>query len=99
MVGWVIVRIRLSLFREHFIAQLLITLLAILMFALGSAIFRRLIGAPLEGDSMFVQFNYLAGNAVYTAIVAPFFFNVLFRFHHLLGFTSHGARGRGIGHG
>ncbi len=95
LVGWLIVRIRLSIFREHFISQLLITLMAILAFAIISAIFRKFIGAPLEGKTVWTHFAFLAGNAVYTAAVAPFVFYVLFRFRHILGFTPHGPRTRG----
>jgi rod shape-determining protein MreD len=94
LVGLLIVRIRLSIFREHFISQVVITLLGVLTFALLSVILRRLLGAPMQGHSMWAQFSVHAGNALYTAIVAPFVFYLLFRFHHLLGFTSHGTRGR-----
>jgi len=94
LVGWMIVRIRLSIFREHFISQVVITLLGVLAFAFLSVILRRLLGAPLQGRSMWTHFSVHAGNALYTAIVAPFLFYLMFRFHHLLGFTSHGPRTR-----
>jgi rod shape-determining protein MreD len=94
LVGWLIVRIRLSIFREHFISQLIITLLGVLAFALLSALFRRLIGAPLQRNAMAAHLGYLAGNAVYTALIAPLLFHALFRFHALLGFTQQGPRSR-----
>jgi rod shape-determining protein MreD len=94
LVGWLIVRIRLSIFREHFISQVVMTLLGLLTFATFSVIFRRLIGAPLEGNSMLSHLGYHAGNALYTAMVAPLLFYLFFRIQHLLGFTSHGPRMR-----
>jgi rod shape-determining protein MreD len=97
LVAWLIVRIRLSIFREHFISQVVMTLLAVLAFAIFSSLFRWMIGAPLEGHSAWGHFSYVAGNAVYTSIVAPFVYFVLFRFQHLLGFTPHGPRLRGHG--
>jgi rod shape-determining protein MreD len=97
IVGWLIVRIRLSIFREHFIAQVVITLLAVVVFAILSAFFSWAIGAPLEGHTLWAHLTHIAGNAIYTSIVAPFLFYVLFRFQHLLGFTPHGPRLRGHG--
>jgi rod shape-determining protein MreD len=94
LVGWLIVRIRLSIFREHFISQVVITLLGVLAFAAMSVVFRRLIGASLEGNSMIGHFGYHAGNALYTAMVAPVLFYLFFRIQHMLGFTSHGPRMR-----
>jgi rod shape-determining protein MreD len=94
LVGWLIVRIRLSIFREHFISQVVMTLLGILAFATLSVAYRRLVGAPLHGNSVFAHLGYHAGNALYTAIAAPLLFALLFRIQHLLGFTSHGPRTR-----
>jgi len=105
LIAWLIVRIRLSIFREHFISQLVMTLIALLAYGLLSTTFRKLIGAPLEGgpfsgrsingNAFWTHLGHLAGNAVYTAIVAPVVFWLLFRIRHLLGFTSHGPRVRG----
>lgn len=93
--AWMIVRVRLSIFREHFMAQLLITLLAIVIFGVLAILMRLLTHAPLEGHSVSVHFGVLMGNAVYSAVIAPGFYWVFFRFPGLLGFTSHGARTRG----
>ena len=95
LVGWLIVRIRLSIFREHFISQVVMTLLAVLAYGVIGALFRSLTGGPLYQHSAWSQMGFVAGNAVYTAIVAPMVFFILFRFQGLLGFTSHGPRGRG----
>jgi rod shape-determining protein MreD len=95
LVGWGIVRVRLSIFRENFVSQVVLTLTAIMAFALLAVTFRWAIGAPLEGRSAWTHLGYLAGNAVYTGILAPFIFWVFFRFQGMLGFTSHGPRGRG----
>jgi rod shape-determining protein MreD len=95
LVAWLIVRIRLSIFREHAISQVIMTLLAVLAFALISALFRKLIGAPVESASLWVHIGRLAGDAVYTSIAAPFFYWLFFRFQPLLGFSSHGYRSRG----
>lgn len=97
LVGWLIVRVRLSIFREHFISQVIITLLGVLAFALFAAVFRKLIGAPLHRGAVWSHLGYIAGNSVYTAIIAPVIFYVLFRFHHLLGFTPQGPRSRNAG--
>ena len=97
IVAWLIVRIRLSIFREHMISQVVMTLLAVLAFAFLAALFRKLIGAPLHGGGFWRQFGNLAGDAVYTAILAPLFFWFFFRFRQLLGFSSHGPRIRGHG--
>lgn len=93
LVGWLIVRIRLSIFREHFISQVVMTLLGVIAFATFSVIFRRIIGAPLE-RGIFSHLGVHAGNALYTAMVAPVLFYLFFRIQHLLGFTSHGPRTR-----
>jgi rod shape-determining protein MreD len=99
-----IARVRLSIFREHFVSQVIVTLLSVLAFALLSAVYRKLIGAPLDGGPahgeallhvpFLTHLGKLAANAVYTAIIAPILFWLFFRFPHLLGFTSHGPRTR-----
>jgi rod shape-determining protein MreD len=93
-IAWVIVRIRLSIIREHFMSQLLLTLLAILAFALVCLPMRSFASAPYQGHSVWTHFATLGGNAVYTSVIAPFLFGLFFRFPSLLGFTSHGPRTR-----
>ncbi len=95
LVAFLIVRIRLSIFREHFMSQSLITLLAILTFAVFSLPMRYVSNSPLQGLSMWTHLGSLAGSGVYSSIVAPLFFWLFFRFPSLLGFTSHGPRTRG----
>ncbi len=97
LTAFLIVRIRLSIFREHFMSQLLITLFAILTFALMSIPMHLLSSSPLQGRSAGTHFATLAGNALYSAIVAPFFFWLFFRSPSLLGFTQQGPRTRGHG--
>ncbi len=94
LVCWVIVRIRLSIFREHFVSQVIMTLVGILAFGLLAALFGKMVGAPLYNHSVWSHMGRLAGNAVYTAIVAPVLFFVMFKFHGLLGFTAQGPRAR-----
>ena len=92
-----IVRIRLSIFREHFMSQLLITLFAILVFALMSLPMHMISGSPLQGRSGWTHFGTLGGNAVYSSIIAPCFFWLFFRSPTLLGFTQQGPRTAGTG--
>jgi rod shape-determining protein MreD len=95
LVAWFVVKIRLSIFREHIVSQALVTLLAMLAFSVLSVIMRLLVEAPLDGGSAWIHLGSLAGNAVYTAIAAPPLFWIFFRLSPLLGFTSHGPRTRG----
>jgi len=97
IVAWVLVRTRPSLFREHMLLQMITTLLALLAFSFLDALFRTFFHAPLVGLSIHTHFFHLAGDAVYTAIAAPLFFWLFFRFQSLLGFTPHGPRSRGHG--
>jgi rod shape-determining protein MreD len=89
-----VVKIRLSIFREHAISQILITLLAILIFAALSIITRLIISAPLIFNSIWSDFAHTAANAFYSALVAPIFFWLFFRIQPLLGFSTHGPRSR-----
>jgi len=89
-----IVRMRLSLFREHGVSQALVTLLALVAFGMMACLFQWALGSPLAGHSVMSQIGTTAGNAGYTAVVAPFMYWVFFRFPNLLGFTSHGSRSR-----
>jgi hypothetical protein len=77
------------------VSQWLLTLLAMLAFSVLSIVMRLLVQAPLDGGSAWVHFKTLAGNAFYTALVAPAVFWVFFRLTPLLGFTAHGPRTRG----
>ena len=95
LVAFLIVRVRLSIFREHFMAQLLITLFAILLFALFSLPMRYLAHAPFAGLSLWSHLAAISGNAVYSSVIAPLLFLLFFRFPSLLGFTSQGPRTRG----
>jgi rod shape-determining protein MreD len=94
LIALLILRIRLSIFREHIVSQMLMTLIALLIFAVLEAVFRRLIGAPLDGRGMWTHMGRLAGNAFYTALVSPLFYWLFFRFKMALGFTPHGSRTR-----
>ncbi len=95
LVAFFVLKMRLSIFREHVVSQFLITLLAMLVFSFLSVVMRVLVQAPLEGGSAWVHLGLLVGNALYTALAAPFLFWFLFRLTPLLGFTSHGPRSRG----
>ena len=68
--------------------------MAILFFALLCLPMRSLAKAPFEGHSVWTHFVTLAGDAIYTALVAPIFYWIFFRFPGLLGFSSHGPRTR-----
>ena len=97
LVALLLIRIRLSIFREHALSQFIMTLLAIFTFAFLSALFRGLIGAPLYGRAFWPHFLHLAGNALYTALIAPAVFRLFLRFPKLLGFSVHGARAHRLG--
>lgn len=92
LVVMLMVRVRLSIFREHAASHFIMTLLAVLLFAFLSATFRKVMGAPLYGNGWWPHVLHLAGNALYTAVIAPGAFWLFFRFPKLLGFTIHGAR-------
>ncbi|MCL2648531.1 MAG: rod shape-determining protein MreD [Phycisphaerales bacterium] len=88
-----VVRVRLSIFREHFASQVVMTFLAIGVFAVLSVMMRKLVGGPLEGG-VAGHLGHVVVNGLYTALVAPLFYRVFFRFQGVLGFSSHGPRGR-----
>jgi len=88
LVAWAILGIRLSIFREHAISQVIMTLVAVLAFAVLSALWRKMLGAPLQGLGIWPHVGRLAGNAVYTAVVAPAVMWVLFRLKGILGFPG-----------
>jgi rod shape-determining protein MreD len=93
LVSVLVVRVRLSIFREHSVSQFIVTLLAVLAFAVLDVIMRSIIGAKLDGG-VWGHLGQLSANAVYTAVVAPVFFWLFFRFQPLLGFSLQGSRGR-----
>jgi rod shape-determining protein MreD len=95
LMAWLILRVRLFVVREHFISQMLATFVLILGYAVLSAFFRKILGASLDGGGMFSHVAYLWADAVYTALLAPVFFWIFFRFKDLLGFSLPGARSRG----
>jgi rod shape-determining protein MreD len=100
LVALLIVRVRLSIFREHFMSQLLITLFSIVAFGVFSMVARLIANSPLQGHSVWAHVATFAGDAVYSSLIAPFIFWALFRAPGLLGFTTHGPRaGRGGGGG
>jgi len=94
LVALLLIRMRLAIFREHAISHFIMTLLAVLLFACLATLFRRLIGAPLYGRAFWPHLMHLAGNAFYTALVAPGVFWSYFRLQKLLGFSPHGSRSR-----
>jgi rod shape-determining protein MreD len=91
LVALAVVRIRLSIFREHALTHAIITFLAILAFGILSALDRSLLGAPLHNASLGSHFGFFAGNALYSALFAPPLFWLLFRLQKLLGFSYQGA--------
>jgi cell shape-determining protein MreD len=94
LVSLLIVRARLVIFREHMLAQGVMTFLALALFAVLATVFRRLIGAPLEGQSAWIHFGHLFVNAIYSAVAAPFLFWIFFRFPSMLGFSMQRHWGR-----
>ena len=92
MVTWLLVRIRLSIFREHAISQVIMTLLTVAAFGALSAAWRDLVGAPLYRHAMLPDLGRMAGNAMYTALVAPMVCWLFFRFKGMLGFSALGSR-------
>jgi cell shape-determining protein MreD len=94
MMAFLVVRIRFSIFRDHFLSQLLITLLSLLALAVFDVIVRMLISAPLDDGSIWRHFGHLSANAVYSALVTPILIALFFRLTPILGFTSHGPRSR-----
>lgn len=98
LVGWALVKIRMSVFREHMIAQLMITILAVIGSGLLVALWRWLLAIPaLSGLPNPYGWDYLlqnAASALYTGVVAPLVFWLLFRLEPILGFGIKGARSR-----
>jgi rod shape-determining protein MreD len=82
--------IRTALFRERPLIHALVAFFILLTFAFLATLTRRLLGAPLAGLSPWTHFSFLAGSALYTALFAPAFFWLFFRFENLLGFAWRG---------
>ena len=95
LMSLLIVRARLVIFREHMLAQAVMTFVGLVLFAILATLFRKLIGSPaLEGQSAWTHFGHLFVDAIYSAIAAPFLFWVFFRFPSMLGFTMQRHWGR-----
>lgn len=94
LVAWGIVRIRLSIFREHPVSQGVLTFLAVLAFGVISGLLRTLWPASYEPTRYWPYVGGMAGDAVYSGLLAPAAFWLFFRLRPMLGFGSHGLRGR-----
>lgn len=98
LVCWTVTRIRLSIFREHLISQFVIVLVAVGAFGTVGGILRHLapllVGGAKSPYGFFQILGRMAANALYTALVAPAIFWVLFRFSSLLGFSTRMGRAR-----
>jgi rod shape-determining protein MreD len=92
LVALLLLRIRLSVFREHAVTHAIMTFFGILLYAILAALYRQFLGAPLYAASFWAHFTFLAGNAAYTALFAPPLFWLFFRFPKLLGFSYQGPR-------
>jgi rod shape-determining protein MreD len=88
-----IVKIRLSIFREQAASKIIMTLLAVLAYAVIAAVLRTL-GTDLLGVSFQRYLWLMCGNAMYTGLVAPAAFWLLIRLRPLLGVGAHGPRMR-----
>ena len=96
---WAILKIRLSVFREHAISQIILTALSILVFALLALTLRWILAWAVKADPRgLVSWDYIRGmleNAVYTALLAWPLFWLLLKAEGLLGFGLRGPRARG----
>lgn len=94
----IILKIRLSVFREHGISQCIITGLAVITFAVLALCVRWLLARIARVDSgLLVSWTYLgmeAANALYTALLAPVIFWLLLRMESFLGFGLRGPKTR-----
>jgi len=97
LVGYGIVNIRLSVFREQFISQLVLTLLAIIGFGVFSSgmewmVFR--IAGPKEtfARPFWQTVGTLSANGIYSCLLAPSLFWLLLKMRALLGFSAHSRR-------
>jgi len=98
LVCFAILKVRLSVFREHGISQCIITGLAVMVFACLAAFFRWILVQTVKAEpSGLVSWSYLAGmgaNALYTGLLAPVVFWLFFRLDGFIGFGLRGPRGR-----
>lgn len=98
LVAWLVVKIRMSIFREHIFSQFIMAFLALLIFGILAALLRQLV--PLlvgHGHGDYPFWAAVGGsliNAFYSACIAPAIIWVLFRFAGLLGFHLKSSRGR-----
>jgi rod shape-determining protein MreD len=81
-----ILKIRLSVFRDQMISQLILSILALLAFAFLVAIVGGITGG-LAGQTLRV-WRTLSANAVYSGVLAPLFFWLLGRLNPMLGFPA-----------
>ncbi len=88
------VKIRLSIFREHILSQFIIAVLGILLFAMLAALLQAIMGKPeVSRSTTFWSVLFpLSVNALYSGIVAPALFWIMLRLRPILGFDP--PRGR-----
>lgn len=97
LVGYGIVNIRLSVFREQFISQLVLTLLAIIAFGVLRAAWESLIFKIASPSGVFASpfwetVGIFSANGIYSCLLAPGIFWLLLRMRPLLGFSQHSRR-------
>ena len=95
LVALVVVKIRLSVFRENVISQVVVAGLGVLLFAGLSAVWHTILlsgGDASRPSTFWAVFGPLAINALYTGAVAPALFWLLLLLRPILGFEP--ARGR-----
>jgi len=85
-----VVRIRMSIFRERVISQIVISFVALLFFALLVALLSWL----LLGGGLWAAFGPMSANAVYSAFAAPLLFRLWMLLKGFLGFDPHRHRSR-----
>ena len=79
-----VLQVRLSVFRDQKISQLILTILALLAFALLAFLIGGILGA-FPGRAWAV-WGSLSANAIYSGVVAPLIFWGLLKFQPTLGF-------------
>jgi rod shape-determining protein MreD len=97
LVSLAIIAVRMSIFREHAASQIIMTILAVLLFAVVAGTLRSV--GPGVPDTQVVlpfakYFGLMSANAVYTGLLAPLVFWLLLQMRNLLGFAAHGGRAR-----
>lgn len=97
LVGYGIVNIRLSVFREQFISQLVLSLLAIIGFGVLCAALSwlsyKIAGSANVTAPLFWQtVGIFSASGIYSCLLAPGIFWLLLRMRPLLGFSQHSRR-------